>query len=283
MLETYLIPLTRDYDPLSDELTIEEGQALTSTKFVTRSGLALLGRPAAYNVSKTVNAETGAEGVAQRYLFSSHWQLIVGGTTYDPLFDSTVVADPIEWTLSTSSPDYYTAKEAEVAFVALAGEGPTADGEFAGQYAVITNPGDHEDAVAANPVVAASKAEINDVLGQIVTLHSGWAAMQAKRTGKARWETRARRTAGEIAVPLRQRKELASAEAATHAAQPVGPLVDRAKRDTLRGILEQISYRSRQAAVKLEDIANDLTTRDDMGKRLQETINELTLAMNVIR
>jgi hypothetical protein len=284
VLETYLIPLTRDFDPLSDELTIEEGQALTSTKFVTKPGLALLGRPGAYNVSKTLNAKTGAEGVAQRYLFSSHWQLIVGGTTYDPLFDSTVVADPIEWTLSTSSPDYYTANGANVAFVALAGEGATAGGEFAGQYTVITNPDVHEDAVAADPVVAASKVEINDIVRQIITLHSGWVAMQAKRTGKASWEKRARRTAGEIAVPLRQRQQQANDKLATLMAQPAGPLVDQAKRDTLKGIVEQIKSRSRQAAVKLEDIAtsNDVP-RDEMGTRLHETITELTLALNIMK
>ena len=189
--------LTADYEPFADGFDIKEGQALVMTKFVTKPNLALLGKAHAYNVSKTLDASTGTVTDEKRYLFSSHWQLIVNGKTYDPLFQS-VDEDNMAWEIKEAfNRSTYYATTGGVSFSPNRDAGSTAGGEFGGQYYMITNAGAFEARIQDLDPVKEAHAKLSEVKLAVQGYYNEWSvqgpdstkAVKDWWTGKTAWHT----------------------------------------------------------------------------------------------
>jgi hypothetical protein len=186
MLEHYVVPLTQDYDPFADGFNIQEGQGLVSTKFVTKPGLALLGRKSGYNVSQELDAATGAVTPVDRYLFSSHWQLTVNGDTYDPLFKGVNQAD-IDWVITDGIDNYYRAQGADIAFQADTSAGPTAGNEFAGQYVMIRNADQYETLAKQSDDVQFAHSIVVGIHNDLEVVKQEWVKKRKKLGSTKSW------------------------------------------------------------------------------------------------
>jgi hypothetical protein len=191
MLEQYLIPLTADYDPFAGGFDVQEGQELVSTKFVTNEGLSLLGRSAGYNVDREVNAATGVEKATNRYLFSSHWQLIVNGKTYDPLFQG-VDINNIEWVLKSYGglDGAYKVEGVDVALVEDPSRGPTSGNEFMGHYGLVRGVDAFETSMQSKAKEQDATTQLEKVRSELESVRNKWRDEVCKwYSGKTAWRT----------------------------------------------------------------------------------------------
>ncbi|WP_404786969.1 DUF4157 domain-containing protein [Altericista sp. CCNU0014] len=189
MLEQYFIPLVADYDPFAGGLTVKEGQALVMTKFVTSEGLALLGRSEGYNVEREVNAKTGAEKETKRYLFSSHWQLEVNGTTYDPLFKGDGTGN-IAWELvpyGALSGALTVDGGEDIVFVEDPSQGPTPGGEFMGRYGLVRDISAFESSMKQKAKTQNAVAQLESVRSKLASAKLEWDTVCTWWYGKDGW------------------------------------------------------------------------------------------------
>ena len=279
MLETYLIPLTEGYEPFAGGFNVEEGQALVTTKFVTKSGLSLLGNTSGYNVTTEVDGTSGAEMTASRYLFSSHWQLIVNGKTYDPLFQS-VNTDNIEWKITEIVGNYYQADGADVAFVANPTLKATSGNEFAGQYVLLSNAKAFEREIMNNVIVSGSEATMKELLTELKSLHTRWGVVRKWYTGKASWRTPIQtQQAPAWADKLNKVKQFAIDEMQRLNESPKDSLHAQVSTATLLKVLDDIRYQSGRAAKQLSNMS-EVTETDQMGEGIKNAIDYLEKAFH---
>lgn len=279
MLETYLIPLTEDYDPFAGGFNVQEGQELVSTRFVTKSGLSLLGNARGYNVTTEVDGGSGAETTASRYLFSSHWQLIVNGKTYDPLFQS-VNTDNIEWKITEVVGNYYQANGADVAFVANPTLKATSGNEFAAQYVLLSNAKAFERQIMNNGIVSSSETTMKDLIKKLDNLNTKWGTVCKWYTGKASWRTPIQtEQAPEWARNLREIKQLAVDEKKRLNESPKDNLHAEVSTATLLQVLDDIQYQAGLAAKQLDNMIG-VTETNQMGEGITKAIACLKRAVH---
>ena len=267
--------LTADYAAFQDGFEIADGQALVSTKFVTNENLALLGNAQGYNVDQELDAGTGATKAATRYLFSSHWQLIVNGKTYDPLFQS-VNVNNAAWNIDKLSDTYYQAQSEEVAFVNNPAAGPTDGGEFAGRYVMVRNLAALENSVKEADEVKDAHTALTETRDAIAAIK---ATRNTKRTnyfGKASWR-KGIQTADAPALVAVLEKLRDDAQDAVDAGAPdtvLGKMVQQASIP----ILTEAKYQAGIASRKLTALIA-VTTISDMGTPLDEATEALVAAL----
>jgi hypothetical protein len=186
ILEDYARPIFEDYEPLSAGFEIQLGQELVNTDFVTNENLSLLGRSDAYNVTHVLDASTGAVTATKRYLFTKHWQLVVNGATYDPLFEG-ANQNNIAWTIEKAGDRAYKSTEGDIEFLANPIQGPPATGEFDNQYIQVNNMSLIEEGLKNDDFIKGIIPRIVTIRDHVVNDKATWAQKKDDKFGKSRW------------------------------------------------------------------------------------------------
>ena len=270
MLEQYVVPLTADYADFAGGFEIKEGQALATTKFVTKANLALLGNSSGYNVSRELDASNGTTSAVKHFLFSGHWQLIVNGKTYDPLFHEGKDSD-IQWVITWVSDSYYTS--GDVWFVANREAGPTSGGEFGTRYFLVRNPDRLEEPVKESDDVTNSHTVITEVLDDLVRVKTEWNRVRQQWTGKKAWRTPVQRDQAP--------QWIANLEALRNRANtaPEDNLLAKMTAQISCSILRTCQSKARLAILHLTDL-KDTTKTKEMGPSLDRAIAPLNDALD---